>query len=78
MVGLWKGVAGEKVGQSLADPAQYDNLFPGFKDALKTQQFLEAQTKPIPAASFPSVKVGPWITIIGQDSRLTINRHKNN
>lgn len=30
----------EKAGQSLADPAQYENLFPGFQDALKTQQFL--------------------------------------
>ncbi|KAK3858973.1 hypothetical protein Pcinc_034864 [Petrolisthes cinctipes] len=56
VVGLWKGVAGEKVGQSLADPAQYDNLFPGFKDALKTQQFHESRIKPIPATSSPSVK----------------------
>lgn len=30
----------EKAGQSLADPQQYENLFPGFYDAVKTQQFL--------------------------------------
>ena len=57
VVTLWKEAAGEKIGQSLADPAQYDNLFPGFKDALKTQQFLEKQTKPIPAASAASIAV---------------------
>ncbi|KAK7070650.1 Coatomer subunit beta' [Halocaridina rubra] len=55
VVGLWKKSAGEKIGQSLADPAQYDNLFPGFRDAVKTQQFLEKQTKPIPAASAASI-----------------------
>ncbi|KFB46946.1 AGAP004798-PA-like protein [Anopheles sinensis] len=30
----------EKAGQSLADPQQYENLFPGFYDSVKTQQFL--------------------------------------
>lgn len=57
VVGLWKAAAGEKIGQSLADPAQYDNLFPGFKDAIKTQHFLEKQLRPIPAASSASVPV---------------------
>ncbi|XP_050693669.1 coatomer subunit beta'-like isoform X4 [Eriocheir sinensis] len=55
VVGLWKEVSGEKIAQTLADPAQYDNLFPGIKDALKTQQYLERETKPIPAASTSSV-----------------------
>lgn len=43
MLSLWKtelGKINEKAGQSLADPQQYENLFPGFQDALKTQQFL--------------------------------------
>lgn len=57
VVGLWKEVSGEKIAQTLADPAQYDNLFPGIKDALKTQQYLERETKPIPAASTSSVPV---------------------
>ncbi|XP_069159666.1 coatomer subunit beta' isoform X8 [Procambarus clarkii] len=55
VVGLWKAAAGEKIGQSLADPAQYDNLFPGLKDVVKTQRFLEKQSRPIPAASAASV-----------------------
>nr|XP_053654224.1 coatomer subunit beta'-like isoform X2 [Cherax quadricarinatus] len=55
VVGLWKEAAGEKIGQSLADPAQYDNLFPGLKDAVKTQHFLEKQSHPIPAAAAASV-----------------------
>lgn len=40
---LWKtelGKVNEKAGQSLADPEQYENLFPGFQEALKTQQFI--------------------------------------
>ena len=48
MLGLWKtelGKINEKAGQSLADPEQYENLFPGFQDALKIQQFL-AQNEP--------------------------------
>ncbi|KAL7644998.1 UNVERIFIED_CONTAM: hypothetical protein RMT77_004822 [Armadillidium vulgare] len=52
VVELWKNSVGEKVSQSLASPAQYDNLFPGLQDSLKTEQFLEKQRhRPIPAAS---------------------------
>lgn len=43
---LWRtelGKINEKAGQSLADPEQYENLFPGFADALKTEQFLAQQ-----------------------------------
>lgn len=48
MLSLWRtelGKINEKAGQSLADPEQYENLFPGFQDALKTQQFI-AQHEP--------------------------------
>ncbi|XP_045125687.1 coatomer subunit beta'-like isoform X2 [Portunus trituberculatus] len=55
VVEVWKQSAGEKIAQTLADPSQYDNLFPGIKDAMKTQQYLEKSTKPIPAASTSSV-----------------------
>lgn len=56
---MWKtelGKVNEKAGQSLADPAQYENLFPGFQDALKTQQFL-AQREPglLPASAATKV-----------------------
>lgn len=46
VLNLWKtelGKVNEKAGQSLADPEQYENLFPGFQEALKTQQFLAQQ-----------------------------------
>lgn len=46
VLSLWKtelGKINEKAGQSLADPEQYENLFPGFQDALKTQQFIAQQ-----------------------------------
>lgn len=59
VLSLWKtelGKINEKAGQSLADPEQYENLFPGFQDALKTQQFL-AQREPelLPALSATKV-----------------------
>lgn len=57
VVGLWKEAAGEKIAQTLADPTQYDNLFPGIKDAMKAQQYMEKETRPIPAASTSSVPV---------------------
>ena len=47
MLSLWRtelGKINEKAGQSLADPEQYENLFPGFLDALKTQQYLASQS----------------------------------
>ena len=47
VVELWRdklGQVNEKAGQSLADPVQYENLFPGFQEALKTEEYL-AQTE---------------------------------
>lgn len=56
VLGLWKtelGKVNEKAGQSLADPEQYENLFPGFQDSLKTQQFLaQRESKLLPASMF--------------------------
>lgn len=55
---LWKtelGKINEKAGQSLADPMQYENLFPGFQDALKTQQFLAQSDQLLPASAFTKV-----------------------
>lgn len=43
VVELWReklGQVNEKAGQSLADPVQYENLFPGFAEALKTEEYL--------------------------------------
>ena len=58
VVDLWKESVGEKIAQSLASPVQYDNLFPGFQDSLKAEQFLEKQTsRPMPAAAAVTMQV---------------------
>lgn len=46
VVALWRqqlAKVNEKAGQSLADPAAYENLFPGLQDTLKAEQFLAKQ-----------------------------------
>lgn len=61
IVKLWKeklSTVSKKAGQSLADPEQYENLFPGYREALKVEQFLrEESKKKIPASAFPNVQV---------------------
>lgn len=55
MLSLWRtelGKINEKAGQSLADPEQYENLFPGFQEALKTQQFIAQNEPELLPASF--------------------------
>ena len=58
VVQLWKlslSQVNAKASQSLADPAQYDNLFPGLMYALKTEQFLEQRRQQMPASAYPSL-----------------------
>nr|CAG4642317.1 EOG090X01FO [Evadne anonyx] len=58
VVQLWKvslGLVNAKAAQSLADPQQYENLFPGLSDAMKTEQFLAQQRVRRPASAFVSV-----------------------
>ncbi|KAF5288983.1 hypothetical protein FQA39_LY03862 [Lamprigera yunnana] len=46
VVKLWRAklsAINEKAGQSLADPEQYENLFPGLNEAIATQHFLQKQ-----------------------------------
>jgi len=61
IIKLWKeklSAVSEKAGQSLADPEQYENLFPGYREALKVEKFLrEESKKKIPASAFPTVTV---------------------
>lgn len=48
----------QKAAQSLANPAEYENLFPGLQDALKTEQFLREQNRyPIKASDYPTITV---------------------
>jgi len=58
VVQLWKVSLAQvnvKASQSLADPAQYDNLFPGLSEALKTEQFLQKRQTRLPASACNSV-----------------------
>ena len=61
MVGLWREQLSKtkaKAAQSLADPSEYENLFPGLKDTFKTEQYLEQQRqKRIPARYYPDIPV---------------------
>ena len=58
---LWKtelSKVNEKAGQSLADPENYENLFPNFSQSLEAQKHLESERKrPVPASSFLSIPV---------------------
>lgn len=56
VVQLWRNELAkinEKAGQSLADPEQYENLFPGLHDALKTEQYLSREKRTLPATMAP-------------------------
>ena len=43
----------KKAADSLADPAKYDNLFPGLADSLKGELYLEKTRKVLPASQYP-------------------------
>nr|CAB3232869.1 coatomer subunit beta'-like [Phallusia mammillata] len=56
VVQLWKeglSKSNKKAGDALADPSQYENLFPGMADSLVAQQYLAATEKQRPAAHYP-------------------------
>lgn len=59
VVGLWRdslSKISEKAGQSLADPKDYENLFPGLVDALKTEQYLKPERETLlPAAAYCNI-----------------------
>uniref|UniRef100_A0A146LR86 Coatomer subunit beta' n=1 Tax=Lygus hesperus TaxID=30085 RepID=A0A146LR86_LYGHE len=57
VVDMWKTLSKDKTGQSLADPAQYPNLFPKHTEALKAEQFMKKElTQRIPASSHKDIK----------------------
>lgn len=59
VVSLWKetvSATSKKSADSLADPADYENLFPGLKEGCKTEQYLKPQRdKVLPAAAYSKV-----------------------
>lgn len=57
IVELWKNLSKDKTGQSLADPAQYPNLFPKHTDALKAEQFVKKElTQKVPASVYNNIQ----------------------
>ena len=59
VVALWReslSKLNEKAGQSLADPKEYENLFPGYVDSLKTEQYLQKERRRLlPATEYQNV-----------------------
>lgn len=47
----------ERAAQALANPTDYENLFPGLVDTYKTEQYLKQQTKKQSAREFSSITV---------------------
>ena len=65
VVELWKedlAKTNAKAAQSLADPMQYENLFPELKQALQAEEALKSERQNLqPAASFTSRPVSKWV-----------------
>lgn len=65
VVGLWRvqlGKVSEKAGQSLADPADYPNLFPDFQKSLQAETMIRNQRKTVvPAADFLEIVVSIFV-----------------
>ena len=61
VVKLWREElrkTNEKAAQALADPAEYENLFPGYQDLLKTEQFIAKERDVILSAEeYPNIIV---------------------
>ncbi len=61
VVELWRGDLSKtnpKAAQSLADPTEYENLFPELKQALQAEQYLKTERSSLlPAASYNSTTV---------------------
>lgn len=68
---LWRAEVdkvNKKVGQSLADPEKYDNLFPGFHDSIKTQQYLLKENNLLPAHQASQVNKNSFYSRINDNA----------
>lgn len=57
---LWKenlSKTSKKAADALADPGQYENLFPGMAESLVAEQYLAATEETRPAAHYPMTPV---------------------
>jgi len=61
VVKLWREElrkSNEKAAQALADPADYENLFPNYQNTLKTEQFLAGERRSlVPAHQYTDFTV---------------------
>ena len=61
VVELWQeqvSKTNSKAAQSIADPKQYENLFPNFQTSLKAERYLQRERSVLrPAADYPHVQV---------------------
>lgn len=60
VVQLWRdelAKVNEKAGQSLADPTQYENLFPGLQETLKGEQYQQKTKAVYKAADAAQVNI---------------------
>ena len=61
VVSLWReelGKKNEKAAQALADPKDYENLFAGYQETLKTEQYLrQERTGYLPAETYSNLTV---------------------
>ena len=67
VVGLWQedlSQTNPKAAQSLADPTEYENLFPELKQALVAEQVLKQERETLrPAADFTVLQVEPLVRV---------------
>ena len=65
---LWKESVSEnhpKLAATLADPAEYDNLFPGLKESETTERYLvQERRRKLPARAYPSLTVSSNSTLV--------------
>jgi coatomer subunit beta' len=61
IVVLWKeslGKLSEKAAQSLAEPGQYENLFPDFRQSLEAEEFIRKERQEtVPAGAYAHLPV---------------------
>lgn len=64
VVKLWRenlSKVNQKAAESLADPTEYENLFPGLKEAFAAEEFLKQTHSDLrPASEYPLVTVSSW------------------
>lgn len=68
IVKLWKeslNKVNEKASLALADPEEYENLFPDLNEAIKAEQYLERSHIQQSARVYPSVVVSVSENIVG-------------